>query len=164
MSSLSQWGKTKHIACWNVLNVMSHSPWFLTDLAGLVCLNLNLKSPNISKAQLSETVEWILENMMSKSTTFPCRTLTHSESGNSGSPLMLNRLCFMTLISAMWFLTNFHVSSWLGMSLNICESSLVVQVKSDSSALPLSEATCRLSPHSVICGDHRSLLCSGLCS
>ena len=157
MSSPSQCGKMKHMACWNVLNTMSHSPWLL---AGLACPNLNSKSPNVSEAQMLEMVEWILENMTSKSTTFPCKILTHPE---LGSPLALNRLCFMTLISAMWCLTHFCMSSWLGVSSNICKSLLTVQAKRDLSALLLPVAAHGLCLHSVYCGNHDSPLYSDLC-
>ena len=78
--------------------------------------------------------------MTSRSTAFPCKTLPHS-----GSPLVLKRLCFVTLISAVRFLNSFCMSSWLGVSSNAWESSLAVQVKRDSSALLLPVVT------SVLC-------------
>ena len=113
----------KCIACWNTLYAISQSLWFLTVLVGFKCPKWNLNSSNVSVAQLSVTVEQILEMMTSRSTAFPCSTLTHLESGNSDSPLALNRLCFVTLMLRVRFWMSLQVSSWLGVSTLISESS-----------------------------------------
>ena len=117
-----------HIMCWNMLYAISQSLWFLTVLVGFKCPNQNSKSLNVWVARLSVTVKWIAEMIMLRSTTFPCSTLTHLESGNSGSPLALNKLCFMTLILIVWFQMSLQVSSWLGVSMLISESSSLAQV------------------------------------
>ena len=105
-----------HIAHWNVPYAMSQSLLFLMCLAGLEWPNQNSNSPNDSVVQLSMTVEWMLEIMTSRSMAFPWMILTHSESGNSGSPLALNKLHFMILMSMVWFWISLQVSSWLGIS------------------------------------------------
>ena len=122
------------IVHWNALYTISQSPWFLTVLVGFECPNWNSKSPNVSGARLSVMSEWITEMIMLRSTAFPCSTLTHSESRNSGSPLALNRLCFVTLILIVWFWLSLQVSFWLGVSTLISESSSLTQANIVSSA------------------------------
>ena len=136
------------IVCWNMLYAISQSPWFLMVLVGFECLKQNSKSLNVSVTQLSVIVEWIPEMITLRSTTFPCNTLTHSESGNSGSPLALNRLCSMTLMLIVWFQMSLQVSSWLGASTLISESSSLAQANIDSLAPFLPGFVSRLAvPH-----------------
>ena len=78
--------------------------------------------------------QWIPEMMTLRSTAFPCSTLTYLESGNSGSPLTLNRLCFVTLMLRVWFWMSLWVSSWLGVSTLISESLSLAQANIDSLA------------------------------
>ena len=123
-----------HITHWNMLYAISQSLWFLMVLVSFECPKQNSKLPNVSVTWLLVTVEWITEMIMSRSIAFPCNTLTHFGSGNSGSPLALNRLCFMTLISIVWFQMSLWVSSWLGVSTLISESLSLTQANIDLSA------------------------------
>ena len=65
---------------------------------------------------------------------FPCNTLTHSESRNTGSTHVLNKLCLMTLMPRVWFWMSLQVSSWLGVSILISKSSSLIQANIDLSA------------------------------
>ena len=87
------------------------SLWVLIVFAGLVCPKCSLKSSNDSLAWLSVTVVCMLERMTLKLTAFPWRILTHSKSGNSGGPLLLNRLCLVTLVVNGLVLHKLPVSS-----------------------------------------------------